>query len=495
MVSTHPETTLPATVQINRVAGIPMGVAHLALHAIVLLVTFLTIGAHDGNVAFMFYGSNGVTDNPGDAIRIDFFLIFALFSLLHCAISGAYGRFLHFWEYARATTKAVLIGGGIHVALQTLLVPTDVVINCIIAWAIYGAALPTAGYLFRRLAFRANLWVVDALIVGSESRAAQIHKAYDDDPLLGCRIRGFVPISGAGSSHVLHLNDQHVPVIDVDLVDMMEHDQKAVPHLLIAPDEQDMPKAKALVNALSVNPGSFELTPPFGGLPLQGSTYSFFFGQDLLLIRGRNNLQNPMARTIKRLFDILGSAALILILSPLFLALALWIRRDGASAIFVHNRVGQGQQPFGCYKFRSMVPDAEDILQEILANDPDARIEWDATQKLKDDPRITKAGEFLRKTSLDELPQLFNVLKGEMSLVGPRPIVDDEIEKYSDGFGFYKSVRPGITGLWQISGRSDVDYAFRVTLDEWYVRNWSLWADVVVLLRTIPVVFGRGGAY
>ncbi|CAE7405451.1 rfbP [Symbiodinium microadriaticum] len=466
MASTHPETTLPATVQINRVAGIPMGVAHLVLHAIVLLVTFLTIGAHDGNVAFMFYGSNGVTDNPGDAIRVDFFLIFALFSLLHCSISGAYGRFLHFWEYARATTKAVLIGGGIHIALQTLLVPTEVVINCIIAWIIYGAALPTAGYLFRRLAFRANLWVVDALIVGSES-----------------------------SNHVLHLNDQHVPVIDVDLVDMMEHDQKAVPHLLIAPDEQDMPKAKALVNALSVNPGSFELTPPFGGLPLQGSTYSFFFGQDLLLIRGRNNLQNPMARTIKRLFDIFGSAALILVLSPLFLALALWIRRDGAPAVFVHNRVGQGQNPFGCYKFRSMVPDAEDILQEILASDPEAKLEWDATQKLKDDPRVTKAGEFLRKTSLDELPQLFNVLKGEMSLVGPRPIVDDEIEKYGEGFGFYKSVRPGITGLWQISGRSDVDYAFRVTLDEWYVRNWSLWADVVVLLRTIPVVFGRGGAY
>jgi undecaprenyl-phosphate galactose phosphotransferase len=150
---------------------------------------------------------------------------------------------------------------------------------------------------------------------------------------------------------------------------------------------------------------------------------------------------------------------------------------------------------FGCLKFRTMVPDADGVLRRLLEVDPRARAEWERDFKLKDDPRITPIGDFLRRTSLDELPQLWNVLKGEMSLVGPRPIIEEEVERYGDQVGYYLETRPGITGLWQISGRNNIGYDDRVALDSWYVRNWSIWYDLVILVKTIAVVLRGKGAY
>ena len=137
----------------------------------------------------------------------------------------------------------------------------------------------------------------------------------------------------------------------------------------------------------------------------------------------------------------------------------------------------------------------EAILKNILATDPEARAEWEKDFKLKNDPRITKIGQFIRKTSLDEIPQLFNVLKGDMSLVGPRPIVEDEKKYYAEKIGDYFSVKPGITGLWQVSGRNDITYDQRVYLDSWYVNHWSIWNDIVIILKTVLVILCRKGAY
>jgi len=150
---------------------------------------------------------------------------------------------------------------------------------------------------------------------------------------------------------------------------------------------------------------------------------------------------------------------------------------------------------FKCLKFRSMRPDADRVLKELLANDPEAQAMWDKDFKLKNDPRITPIGNVLRKTSLDELPQLFNVLKGEMSLVGPRPVVKDELLRYGENATYYLEARPGITGLWQVSGRNDTTYTERVNLDAWYVKNWSLWYDIAILFKTFGVVFRSKGAY
>ncbi|MFC7474829.1 sugar transferase [Dankookia sp. GCM10030260] len=199
---------------------------------------------------------------------------------------------------------------------------------------------------------------------------------------------------------------------------------------------------------------------------------------------------------IKRALDILGAGALLLLTAPAFLLLALLIRADGGPVFYAHERVGRGGRRFGCLKFRSMVTDSQARLAALLDADPAARAEWEATRKLRDDPRVTRTGRFLRATSLDELPQLLNVLRGEMSLVGPRPVVAAELAAhYGAAAEYYLSVRPGITGLWQVSGRSETTYDTRVALDTQYATNLSIWADLRILLRTPAVVLLRRGAY
>jgi len=206
-------------------------------------------------------------------------------------------------------------------------------------------------------------------------------------------------------------------------------------------------------------------------------------------------LKEPARRISKRMLDILGASALLALLSPLLLAVTLLILRDGGNVLFGHRRIGAGGKSFKCWKFRTMVPNAESVLKELLARDPEARREWDKDFKLRNDPRITPVGKFLRSTSLDELPQLINVLTGEMSLVGPRPIVTDEIARYGAAFHDYTRCRPGITGVWQVSGRNDTGYRRRVHLDQQYARQSTLGGDIAILLRTPVAVLRRSGAY
>jgi exopolysaccharide production protein ExoY len=163
--------------------------------------------------------------------------------------------------------------------------------------------------------------------------------------------------------------------------------------------------------------------------------------------------------------------------------------RMGRPVFFAHERIGYNGVPIRCYKFRTMVHDAKERLEIYLANNPDALAEWRATQKLRYDPRITAFGQLLRKSSLDELPQLINTLRGEMTCVGPRPITADELKRYGPSARHYLRVRPGLSGLWQISGRSNTSYRYRIVLDRTYVTSWSIWLDVQILLRTAPAVF------
>jgi len=214
------------------------------------------------------------------------------------------------------------------------------------------------------------------------------------------------------------------------------------------------------------------------------------------LILVENNLLNSINRTIKRIIDYLLS---ILIL-PLFLiiisVLALLIKReDGGSVFFKQIRLGKNSKEFFCYKFRSMKVDSDELLDEYLKNNPKEIKNYEIYHKYANDPRITYIGKFLRKTSLDELPQIFNILKGEMSLIGPRPYMINEKIKMGENVDIILAVKPGITGLWQVSGRNDTDFLSRVDMDIWYVRNWSIWSDVVILIKTIQVVLGRKGSY
>jgi Undecaprenyl-phosphate galactose phosphotransferase WbaP len=197
----------------------------------------------------------------------------------------------------------------------------------------------------------------------------------------------------------------------------------------------------------------------------------------------------------KRAMDIAIAGLALALALPFFLLVALLVRADGGPAFYAHPRVGRGGRVFGCLKFRSMVVDSEARLEALLAADPAARAEWEQTRKLRNDPRITPIGRILRATSLDELPQLINVLRGEMSLVGPRPVTQAELDRYyGAAAAHYLSVRPGITGLWQVSGRSETCYDQRVALDVAYVSQPSLLADLRILLKTPLAVLSRRGA-
>jgi lipopolysaccharide/colanic/teichoic acid biosynthesis glycosyltransferase len=186
----------------------------------------------------------------------------------------------------------------------------------------------------------------------------------------------------------------------------------------------------------------------------------------------------------------------LIFLAPLMITVALLVyAQDGGPAIFAHKRLGKGGRHFRCLKFRSMAMDAEERLADLLARDPAARAEWEKDHKLRNDPRVTKLGAFLRKSSLDELPQLFNVLRGEMSLVGPRPIVDAEVTKYGRRFRHYCAVKPGITGLWQVSGRNDTSYRSRVAMDCIYAERRNTLLDAKIILATVPAVLLSRGSY
>lgn len=236
--------------------------------------------------------------------------------------------------------------------------------------------------------------------------------------------------------------------------------------------------------------------PDLKGVALLNTALLHLFHEEIFLMNIRNNLKSITNRFTKRLFDIGVSVLSMPVLLPLIGIIGIIIRLETPGfAIYAHDRIGRRGKTFRCYKFRTMQKDAEEKLKEMLGSSDLLRNEWENTWKLKEDPRVTRIGRFLRRSSLDELPQIFNVIKGEMSLVGPRPYLPREKSDIRDNIQVISSAKPGITGLWQVSGRSNTHYKYRVKLDAWYVMNWSLWLDIVILFKTIRVVIRAEGAY
>ncbi|MEM4247550.1 MAG: exopolysaccharide biosynthesis polyprenyl glycosylphosphotransferase, partial [Candidatus Woesearchaeota archaeon] len=266
--------------------------------------------------------------------------------------------------------------------------------------------------------------------------------------------------------------------------------------VVIALPDQDKEFLAKLVTRLQHKATSVLYFPDYSGLAVIGTEIRHFFHDQAFALQIKNNLAEPFNYITKKIFDYLVGFLLFLILSGPLAVIAIAIRLTSAGpAIYSHPRVGKNGKLFLCYKFRTMYRDADERLHDILSKDPKAREEWEIYRKLSNDPRITPLGAILRKTSLDELPQILNVLRGEMSLVGPRPVTQEEIDKYyRDRAGLCFSVLPGITGLWQVSGRSNTSFDYRISLDVWYVRNWNLWLDIVILLKTGYVVVARQGA-
>lgn len=204
----------------------------------------------------------------------------------------------------------------------------------------------------------------------------------------------------------------------------------------------------------------------------------------------------PIGGVIKRTFDLTAAIIALILLAPLFLMIGALVKAsDGGSILYGHKRIGRNGETFRCLKFRTMVENGDEVLQRHLRADPQALEEWTATRKLQNDPRVTRVGQVLRKLSLDELPQIMNIVRGEMSVVGPRPVVSEELDYYGPAAEFYLASRPGLTGLWQVSGRNDVSYAARVAFDTHYVQNWSLATDLAIIIKTVPAVVASRGSY
>ncbi|MEL6978551.1 MAG: exopolysaccharide biosynthesis polyprenyl glycosylphosphotransferase [Pseudomonadota bacterium] len=270
-----------------------------------------------------------------------------------------------------------------------------------------------------------------------------------------------------------------------------------------APSADEAPRLNRAVDALNAEGASAIIAVSLPGLVGRRLKTLRVFGGDILFAQVQAERPGGWELLAKRTVDVAGAGLGLLALSPILLIITLLLKTEGGSPFFAQKRVGKDRRRFDCFKFRTMVPDAEARLQAHLDADPQARREWDLHQKLKKDPRITRLGGFLRKTSLDELPQLWNVLRGDMSLVGPRPIIAPETPGYpqdaayyhSDAFDAYARCRPGITGVWQVSGRSKTTHEERVRLDCWYARNWTIWLDLMVILKTVrAAVFGSAWA-
>lgn len=350
--------------------------------------------------------------------------------------------------------------------------------------------VPLARFVARQCLTLFGVWERPALVFGTGENAVQAALALQSEKGLGYCVKGFVQPDGLQEGAAMPLMKLDWPATEDEFSRLRDH------HCIIALEADQADLRDHLIRQLSKHGVTdVHVVPAMRGVPLYGLDTSQFFSHEVLMIHVRNQLAKPLLRVVKRLFDICGSLALLALLSPLFAVLAWKVSRDGGSPFFGHERVGQGGRKFKCYKFRSMVINAQQVLQELLERDPVARAEWDRDFKLKNDPRVNRVGHFLRRTSLDELPQLWNVLKGEMSLVGPRPVVEAELPRYGEDVSYYLMVKPGMTGLWQVSGRNDVDYDTRVYFDAWYVKNWSLWTDIAILFKTVGVVFGRSGAY
>jgi Undecaprenyl-phosphate galactose phosphotransferase WbaP len=353
-------------------------------------------------------------------------------------------------------------------------------------WLVAAALIPLARILVRRMLNALGVWKLKAVIVGRGSHVEAVREGLSGDSYLGYQI-----LPGKGPEW---FNGQRREELATKVREFRS--QSGVEVVFLVPDNEELEDSKFLLDVLNIQMVPYAIVPPIHRLPLIGLHMQAFLSSDAVLMTVRSGLLSPMSRAVKRAFDILVSLVLAIFFAPLLLVVAAIVATDGGPVLFGHRRVGHRGQTFRCLKFRTMVPDAQTVLQKLLDSDPALQAEWASTFKLKSDPRITPVGRFLRKTSLDELPQLFNVIVGTMSLVGPRPVVASELEEfYGEDALYYRLVLPGITGLWQISGRSDTGYNRRVHLDAWYVRNWSLWSDILILLGTLPSVLRSRGAY
>jgi len=450
--------------------------------AIALFMAFLCGGLVARAVSMMMTG--GFQDLTGSYTVQEFiaFLVLGAMSLLWLDTKGHYRQRLPYWETVGHVVAVALtgciVGGFFLFAAKNA--PSRLWLG--LSWSLFGAFILIGRGLMRYVLGNRGLWQVPALLIG-------------DGPTAQAALNVLSRESEMGFTIV-----QQIPSVALDELQkprawkrfLVSHGAR---YIFLALEGSELEEQQAALKAMTRERLPCSIIPPWLGLPSSTLSPHHFMMHDVLLLHDTNKLTLPLPRFLKRGFDIvLASVALIAVL-PLFAFTALMVRADGGPAFFRQQRVGRHGKLFNCYKFRSMRVDAEAVLMQYLEKNPDSAAEWREFQKLRNDVRITKFGEFIRRTSIDELPQILNVLKGEMSLVGPRPMMSGQETFYGDDFTYYESVRPGITGPWQVSGRNKLPFKERVALESWYARNWSLWMDIVIILKTVPTLLKKDQAF
>jgi undecaprenyl-phosphate galactose phosphotransferase len=423
---------------------------------------------------------------------VDWFFIIAFFFVFIRYLFGDYGRRQLFWDGARLTTIALIVAALPHFLMVLLGAPVPF-LNVLAAWFFLLFAVPLLRQFMRRFLAAIGLWNIPTALIGSGRNAREAYDALRNSISLGFDVRHFV----VDGSDVPQGMDGLIPIHISSSSDIVKRltDAGCRQVVIASDDAQNLQIADAVQRLIAADIG-VAIVPSLRGLPLFGLSTNYFFGKEILLLQVRNNLARLPYRIVKRFLDIVGSFLLLIVLSPLLVAITVAIVvNDPGNPIFAQRRVGYRGRDFPCLKFRSMAHDAEERLLRWEEENPALYTEYRRSNfKLRNDPRVTRVGRWLRRTSLDELPQLVNVLIGHMSLVGARPLLAREIPDYGS-LDLYLLSRPGITGLWQISGRSETTFQDRVAFDGWYIRNWSLWYDVVILFQTVGVLFRRNGAY
>lgn len=413
--------------------------------------------------------------------------------LITFAAMRLYTRRTLFWEDTRrvisACTLAAFVAIGVSFAEHRAEEISRLVIGGV--WLASLFVVPAVRVRTKRTLASAGLWRKRVLIAGAGELAIQVVERIRSNPDLGYEPVAFVDDDADAIGTERGGLPVHGPI---ESIPRLVHDL-AVEDIVVALPE--LPRER-LFHLIAISEGlvqSIRLVPDLFGLASVGVEAEDLDG--ILLLHTRWNLAKPWNLVTKRAFDVLAAILASAALAPLMAVIAVAIRLDSPGPVFfVQERLGRGRRRFRCVKFRTMYVDSDERLQAYLAAQPTARAEWERFAKLKEnDPRITPVGRFLRRWSLDELAQMINVLRGEMSLVGPRPYLASETQRMGDSGKTVLKSPPGITGLWQASGRNNLTFEQRVRLDEFYTRNWSLWLDTVILLKTVGAVIRGDGAY
>ena len=464
----------------------------ILLPLLLLLGDYLSVVAAEQS-AFVL---RNIIMRAGPELRVswlNFWIVFPAFYVLFLNMERLYTRRAQFWQIIKSifycsvyATIAIII--ELYVA-QLAGSTSRLFVGLL--WIFSFVLLVIARFFIKKLVAKMELLQLPVLIIGAGKTAEVLVRGIAKEESLGYKIIGFLEDKNT-NNRLLREYSLLGGFNDAEKVIK----RTGVQHVFIAAPGMEQEALLHLINKVQPLVKNIAIIPNLIGMPMGSLEVESLYNERIMILRVKNNLARKVNRVVKLVFDYLLTIVGTVLISPILIAIAVWIYKDSPGpVIFKHIRVGKNGQAFPCYKFRTMCVDAQEKLAELLANNPAAKEEWERDFKLKDDPRITKSGAFLRKTSLDELPQIFNVLRGEMSLVGPRPVIDEELERYGEYLDDYLMVKPGITGMWQVSGRSDTTYEERVQMDSWYVRNWSVWLDIMLLWRTVKAVVKREGAY